>query len=64
MSTATEPLTGDEEMTLRHVIEAAIRQNREVAECNPYTWNYWVRRIEELRSAAAKLGLKLNEANT
>lgn len=64
MSTATEPLTGDEEMTLRHAIEDAIRQNRARAEAPYATQNYWAKRIEELQSAARKLDIKLNEANT
>lgn len=64
MSTATEPLTVDEEITLQHTIEDAIAMLRGRAERDFHPRNYWAKRIEELRSAAAKLGLKLNEANT
>lgn len=64
MSTTTEPLTDDEKLTLRHAIEDSIRKKRARVDDPCASWSYWAKRLEELRSAAEKLGLKLNEANT
>lgn len=63
MSTATEPLTGDEKLTLRHAIESAIARASKAAAWQTASSSYHAARIKELRSAAAKLGLDINEAN-
>lgn len=62
MSTATEPLTVGEEITLQHTIEDAIKTLRWREERDFHPRNFWAKRVEELRSAANKLNIRLNEA--